>query len=136
MLALFGIGVLDVLIFQVTSLAQTALGKDIESRLDLDAFAIGALFQLGGYLLQVGLEFGQEFILILLDSLVVGRGELRWVARLVIDLLGIDDSILVNPCLIVNLQLFDSGKAYIRCVSTSGRQMSYMANVVVPKDED
>ena len=36
----------------------------------------------------------------------------------------------------VNLQLFDSGKAYIRCVSTSGRQMSYMANVVVPKDED
>ena len=83
MLALFGIGVLDVLIFQVTSLAQTALGKDIECRLDLDVFAIGALIQLGGYLLQVGLEFGQEFILILLDGLVVGRGELRWVARLV-----------------------------------------------------
>ena len=33
----------------------------------------------------------------------------------------------------VYLQLFDSGNAYIRCTSTSGRKMSYVANIVIPE---
>lgn len=35
----------------------------------------------------------------------------------------------------VFLQLFDSGRAYIRCTSTSGRQMSYTADIRIPEDE-
>ena len=36
----------------------------------------------------------------------------------------------------ISLQLFDSGKAYIRCTSMGGRHMNYLADIIVPEKDE
>lgn len=36
----------------------------------------------------------------------------------------------------VRLQLFDNGRAYVKCMSENGRNMEYVADITIPASED